>query len=137
VLADDPELTARDQSGNYFEHQPLRVIMGERALTSDKKIFNHRAETIQIHSHDPLDVLQQLQSRQVKHLLVEGGSKIASAFIKNNLVDEFVLYLAPLLLGGPRLAIGDLGIPSMAQALELRITEQRLLGKDLLIRARR
>lgn len=137
VLADDPELTARDQSGNYFEHQPLRVIMGERALTSDKKIFNDRAETIQIHSHDPLDVLQQLQSRQVKHLLVEGGSKIASAFIKNNLVDEFVLYLAPLLLGGPRLAIGDLGIPSMAQALELRITEQRLLGKDLLIRARR
>lgn len=111
--------------------------MGERALPSDKKIFNDRAETIQIHSHDPLVVLQQLQSRQVKHLLVEGGSKIASAFIKNNLVDEFVLYLAPLLLGGPRLAIGDLGIPSMAQALELRITEQRMLGQDLLIRARR
>jgi diaminohydroxyphosphoribosylaminopyrimidine deaminase/5-amino-6-(5-phosphoribosylamino)uracil reductase len=73
----------------------------------------------------------------VKHLLVEGGSKIASEFIRNNLVDEFVIYLAPMLLGGPRLAINHLGIPSMSEALNLRITEQKLLGTDLFIRARR
>jgi diaminohydroxyphosphoribosylaminopyrimidine deaminase/5-amino-6-(5-phosphoribosylamino)uracil reductase len=68
---------------------------------------------------------------------VEGGSKIASEFIRNNLVDEFIIYLAPLLLGGPRLAINDLGIPSMSEAIKLRITEQKLLGDDLMIRARR
>jgi diaminohydroxyphosphoribosylaminopyrimidine deaminase/5-amino-6-(5-phosphoribosylamino)uracil reductase len=81
--------------------------------------------------------MQELQNHQVKHLLVEGGSKIASEFIRNNLVDEFIVYLAPLLLGGPRLAINDLGIPSMAEAVNLRITEQKLLGEDLFIRARR
>ncbi len=137
VIADDPELTARDQNGNYFEHQPLRVIMGERALPSDKRVFNDKAETIQIRARNPQVVMQELQNRQVKHLLVEGGSKIASEFIRNNLVDEFIVYLAPLLLGGPRLAINDLGIPSMAEAVNLRITEQKLLGEDLFIRARR
>ncbi len=137
VIADDPELTARDQNGNYFEHQPLRVVMGERALPSDKRVFNDKAETIQIRARNPQVVMQELENRQVKHLLVEGGSKIASEFIRNNLVDEFIVYLAPLLLGGPRLAINDLGIPSMAEAVNLRITEQKLLGEDLFIRARR
>ncbi len=137
VIADDPELAARDQNGNYFEHQPLRVVMGERALPSDKRVFNDKAETIQIRARNPQVVMQELQNRQVKHLLVEGGSKIASEFIRNNLVDEFIVYLAPLLLGGPRLAINDLGIPSMAEAVNLRITEQKLLGEDLFIRARR
>ena len=137
VIADDPELTARDQSGNYFEHQPLRVVMGERELSRDKRVFNEKAETIQIRARNPQVVLQELQNRQVKHLLVEGGSKIASEFIRNNLVDEFIIYLAPLLLGGPRLALNDLGIPSMTEAIQLRITEQKLLGEDLFIRARR
>lgn len=137
VVADDPELTARDQNGNYFDHQPLRVVMGERALPSDKRVFNDKAESIQIRARNPQVVLQELHNRQVKHLLVEGGSKIASEFIRNNLVDEFIVYLAPLLLGGPRLAIDDLGIPSMAEAVNLRITEQKLLGEDLFIRARR
>ncbi len=137
VIADDPELTARDQSGNYFEHQPLRVVMGERELSRDKRVFNEKAETIQVRARNPQVVLQELQNRQVKHLLVEGGSKIASEFIRNNLVDEFIIYLAPLLLGGPRLALNDLGIPSMTEAINLRITEQKLLGEDLFIRARR
>lgn len=137
VIADDPELTARDQSGNYFEHQPLRVVMGERELSRDKRVFNEIAQTIQIRARNPQVVLQELHNRQVKHLLVEGGSKIASEFIRNNLVDEFIIYLAPLLLGGPRLAIDDLGIPSMTEAINLRITEQKLLGEDLFIRARR
>lgn len=137
VIADDPELTARDRNGNLFDHQPLRVVMGERALPNDKRVFNDKAETIQIRARNPQVVLQELHNRQVKHLLVEGGSKIASEFIRNNLVDEFIVYIAPLLLGGPRLAINDLGIPSMAEAVNLRITEQKLLGEDLFIRARR
>ena len=137
VIADDPELTARDRTGGYYPHQPLRVVMGEREIERSKRVFNDKAETIQIKARNPQVVLEELTIREVKHLLVEGGSKIASEFIRNNLVDEFVIYLAPMLLGGPRLAINDLGIPSMSEALNLRITEQKLLGTDLFIRARR
>lgn len=137
VIADDPELTARDAAGNYFEHQPLRVIMGEREIDESKRVSNDKAQTIQIRARNPQVVLEELTRREVKHLLVEGGSKIAAEFIRNNLVDEFVIYLAPMLLGGPRLAISELGISSMSEALNLRITEQKMLGSDVFIRARR
>ncbi|MEY5146208.1 MAG: hypothetical protein RL224_522, partial [Actinomycetota bacterium] len=110
---------------------------GEREIDQSKRVFNDRAQTIQIRARNPQVVLEELTRREVKHLLVEGGSKIAAEFIRNNLVDEFVIYLAPKLLGGPRLAISELGISSMSEALNLRITEQRMLGSDVFIRARR
>jgi diaminohydroxyphosphoribosylaminopyrimidine deaminase/5-amino-6-(5-phosphoribosylamino)uracil reductase len=69
--------------------------------------------------------------------LVEGGASVVSAFIRENLVDEFTIYLSPMLIGGSKLAIGDLGINSIGQALILRVVEQKTLGKDLFIRARR
>ena len=40
VLADDPELTARTAEGGYFQHQPLRVILGERELSDTLRVFN-------------------------------------------------------------------------------------------------
>jgi diaminohydroxyphosphoribosylaminopyrimidine deaminase/5-amino-6-(5-phosphoribosylamino)uracil reductase len=137
VIADDPELTARTKDGGYFQHQPTRVVMGEREISSDKRVFNSVAPSLHIKTRDPKVVLEQLASLGQKHLLVEGGASVVGAFIRENLVDEFTIYLSPMLIGGPKLAIGDLGINSIDQALNLRIVEQKTLGKDLFIRARR
>jgi diaminohydroxyphosphoribosylaminopyrimidine deaminase/5-amino-6-(5-phosphoribosylamino)uracil reductase len=137
VIADDPELTARTKDGGYFQHQPTRVVMGEREISSDKRVFNTVAPSLHIKTRDPKVVLEQLASLGHKHLLVEGGASVVGAFIRENLVDEFTIYLSPMLIGGPKLAIGDLGINSIDQALNLRIVEQKTLGKDLFIRARR
>ncbi|MGA1512702.1 MAG: dihydrofolate reductase family protein, partial [Aquiluna sp.] len=60
-----------------------------------------------------------------------------SNFVKAGLVDEFIIYLAPTLLGGPRVALEDIGVGSMAEAIDIEIVEQKLLDKDLFIRARR
>ncbi len=54
--------------------------------------------------------LRDLQRRGIRSLFVEGGPTLASAFLAAGLVDELLVYLAPVLLGGPRLAVGDLGI---------------------------
>jgi len=137
VIADDPELTARTKDGGYFEHQPTRIVMGEREISSEKRIFNSLAPSLHIKTRDPKVVLQQLSALGHKHLLVEGGASVVSAFIQENLVDEFTIYLSPILIGGPKLAIGEIGIDSIEQALNLRIIEQKTLGKDLFIRARR
>jgi len=137
VVADDPELTARTKDGGYFQHQPTRVVMGEREISSEKRIFNSLAPSLHIKTRDPKVVLQQLSALGHKHLLVEGGASVVSAFIQENLVDEFTIYLSPILIGGPKLAIGEIGIDSIEQALNLRIIEQKTLGKDLFIRARR
>ncbi|MBL6593291.1 MAG: bifunctional diaminohydroxyphosphoribosylaminopyrimidine deaminase/5-amino-6-(5-phosphoribosylamino)uracil reductase RibD, partial [Candidatus Aquiluna sp.] len=48
VLADDPELTARIADGGYFQHQPLRVIIGERELPDTLRVFNDKAETLHL-----------------------------------------------------------------------------------------
>ena len=45
------------------------------------------------------------------------------------------MYLAPTLLGGDRLAIGDLGIPTIAGARRLRLESVERLGDDVLITA--
>ena len=137
VVADDPELTARTKDGGYFQHQPTRIVMGEREISSEKRIFNSLAPSLHIKTRDPKVVLQQLSALGHKHLLVEGGASVVSAFIQENLVDEFTIYLSPILIGGPKLAIGEIGIDSIEQALKLRIIEQKTLGKDLFIRARR
>ena len=137
VLADDPELTARTAEGGYFQHQPLRVIIGERELSDTLRVFNDRAETLHLKTRNIQEALAELFSRGVKHLWVEGGPNVASEFVKSGLVDEFIIYLAPMLLGGPRVALEDIGVGSMAEAIDIEIVEQKLLENDLFIRARR
>jgi diaminohydroxyphosphoribosylaminopyrimidine deaminase/5-amino-6-(5-phosphoribosylamino)uracil reductase len=137
VLADNPSLTARKPDGTLYEHQPLRVIVGNSMMPADARVFNDEAETIRIRNHDITVLLAELYARGVKHIMVEGGPTVASAFVKANLVDEFVTYLAPQLIGGPGLAVRDLGVESMDQAVQLTFLETRALGADLYIRAAR
>jgi len=136
VLADDPELTARKPDGGYFEHQPVRIVIGETELPRNLKIFNDQAPTVEIRTRDLNLVLAELWSRELKHVFVEAGSTLASALVAAGLVDEFLVYMAPMLLGGNNSAIGDIGITNMEQALELEILETTRIGKDIFIRAR-
>ena len=73
----------------------------------------------------------------VRHLLLEGGPTVGAAFLKAGLVDELVWIGAPKLMGSGRRAIGDLGVTSVEDALELKVMETALLGEDLMIRCRR
>ena len=52
----------------------------------------------------------------VRHVMVEGGSRILSAFLAAGLVDELIVYLAPTLLGSGTPALTDLGISTLADA---------------------
>ena len=67
---------------------------------------------------------------------LEGGPTLVSAFLAAGLVDEVLVYLAPTLLGGPRLAIADLGVPTISDQRRLDVRAMRPLGPDLLIVAR-
>ncbi len=137
VLADNPELTARRSDGSYFEHQPIRIVIGESELGADLKIFNDKAPTIHIQTRNLGDALADLWARGVKHLLVEGGPTLASHFEREQLVDEYQIYLAPVLLGGSRTALTDIGVDNIADSHRLEIFEIEQLGNDLFLRARR
>lgn len=136
VLADDPELTARKPDGSLYETQPLRVVLGNTKVEHSFRIFNDLASTIHIETQDLTLALTELWTRGIKHVFVEGGPKVASSFIAAGLADEILIYLAPMLLGGPRTAISDLGISNISQARKLQVLETKNLGQDIFIRAK-
>ncbi len=137
AIIDDPELTARRPDGSYFEHQPLRVVVGERELDKNLRVFNDRAETLVIRTQSLQEAMAELWDRGIRHVLVEGGPNVASKFVKQGLADEFLVYLAPMLLGGDKTALKDLGINNISEAIDLEIKELKTLGKDVFIRASR
>lgn len=69
----------------------------------------------------------------VDHLLVEGGAGAASAFLADDLVDRLLFYRAPILIGGGRPALGDIGLTRLADAHDRwRLRDARMLGIDRL-----
>ncbi len=128
VEADDPELTVRDEYDELLVHQPLRAVMGVRDLDPGRRVFNDRAETIRLDTHDPRIALDRLHALDRRHVFLEGGPDLAAAFVRAALVDEVVAYVAPALLGAGTSAVGDLGITTIADALRLRITDVTTVG---------
>jgi diaminohydroxyphosphoribosylaminopyrimidine deaminase/5-amino-6-(5-phosphoribosylamino)uracil reductase len=136
VLADDPSLTARKPDGSLYEHQPLRVVMGMSELPATARIFDSSAPTEVYRTQNVYEVLGQLWASGIKHVLVEGGPKVASAFVESGLVNEYLVYLAPKLLGGSRLALQEIGVGSIGEAVDLEFQSVAQLGNDIVITAR-
>ncbi|OBJ36877.1 riboflavin biosynthesis protein RibD [Mycolicibacterium mucogenicum] len=129
VLADDPTLTARLADGTLAARQPLRVVVGEREISSESNVLNDDSRTMVIRTHDPLEVLQALSDRT--DVILEGGPTLAGAFVRAGLVDRILAYLAPTLLGGPITAIDDAGVPTISQARRWRFDGVETVGADV------
>lgn len=136
VLADDPALTARDPEGALLPEQPVPVVFGERPTPGDAAVRRHPREPVFLSGAHLDDDLAALHERGIRTLFVEGGPTLASALVAQGLADELLVYLAPALLGGPRLAIGELGIESIAGALRYDFTDVERLGADVRLVAR-
>jgi diaminohydroxyphosphoribosylaminopyrimidine deaminase/5-amino-6-(5-phosphoribosylamino)uracil reductase len=135
VELDDPELTARKPDGSLYETQPIRVVVGQRALKSTARVFNSDAETIRFETRNLNEVMQKLLERGIRQMFVEGGAEIESQLIALGLADEFLIYLAPKLIGGPATAIRDIDVASIDRAVNLEFVETKKLGADILVRA--
>ncbi|GAA4153555.1 bifunctional diaminohydroxyphosphoribosylaminopyrimidine deaminase/5-amino-6-(5-phosphoribosylamino)uracil reductase RibD [Leifsonia shinshuensis] len=135
VLADDPSLTARGDAGELLPKQPTPVVVGTRAVPKDAAVFRHPHPVIFEGTHDLHEVVADLHQRGFRRVYVEGGPTLASAFVAAGLVDEFAIYLAPALLGGPKLALGDIGADTIGDQRKLRILDVERLGVDLYLRA--
>jgi diaminohydroxyphosphoribosylaminopyrimidine deaminase / 5-amino-6-(5-phosphoribosylamino)uracil reductase len=133
VFADDPALTARAPGGEFFDSQPVPVVFGRRPVPEDAAVTRHPHAPILLEGADLAGDLRELQQRGIRSLFIEGGPTLASAFLAAGLVDELLVYMAPALLGGPRLAIGDLGVASIAEALRFDFAGVERLGDDLLV----
>ena len=134
VQADNPRLTARRGTRNAAD-QPLRVVMGRTDVPQDAAVRGTDGRFLQVRTHDPAVVLSELHARGVRHVLVEGGATVASAFLRAGLADELVVYTAPKLLGAGTPSFFGLGVSTLAQAQPWRFDAAggafRLTGPDL------
>ena len=82
-------------------------------------------------------LLQVLAEREVNELMVEAGATLNGALLNAGLVDELILYLAPVLMGDA--ARGLFALPElqqMDQRKALTVQDVRLVGQDIRVMAR-
>lgn len=155
VLADDPRLTVRLPEGEAFV-PPLRVVLDERGRlpAASALLTDGAAPTLAVHGDDivpdygdevsafavrrlgpGLDlaaVLSQLGQRGVNELQVEAGATLSGALMAAGLVDELLVYIAPVLLGDRgRPLLAGLTPATMAERIGLKLLETRQVGPDL------
>jgi diaminohydroxyphosphoribosylaminopyrimidine deaminase / 5-amino-6-(5-phosphoribosylamino)uracil reductase len=165
VLADDPSLTVRsaDLGEDIAFNQPLRIVLDRRLRTPPGAgLFRQPAATlIATRNNDPAvrqsladagaDILDlpadggselaglmaTLARREINEVLVEAGPTLSGALLGEALVDEIVLYLAPLLLGDAARGLFHLPhIKTLAEGLSLDIIDVTAVGEDWRITAR-
>ena len=122
VRADDPQLTVRHGDGP----DPLRVVLG--SAPSGARV--HPCLEL---SGDLGEVLDRLGDKGVLSVLVEGGPTVASSFHAAGLVNRYLLYVAPALLGGDdglALFTGP-GAPTIDRLWRGRFASVETLGADL------
>ncbi|MHB8572227.1 MAG: bifunctional diaminohydroxyphosphoribosylaminopyrimidine deaminase/5-amino-6-(5-phosphoribosylamino)uracil reductase RibD [Candidatus Dormibacteria bacterium] len=162
VLADDPRLTARP-AGDGATRQPLRVVVDSRLRTpATSRVFETPGVLVATTSAAPVAARRQLESRgavvevfdgdrgrvhlagllqalgarEVTSLLVEGGPALLGSMFDQDLVDEVVAFIAPVVIGGAGApgAVGGAGPASLAAAHPLHELEWTSVGPDLMIR---
>lgn len=164
VLADDPLLTTRlpEESGK----NPIRVILDSNLrLPEDAKVTDCSEAMTWVVTKEGADpgrvhMLQQkgievlfvpvnrfgldlhalsdmLYQRGVTDLLVEGGSEVNGSFLRANLIDKWMIYIAPKVLGGRQSfsPYGGSDLELMDDAVRVKIQSVQQIGEDICITA--
>jgi diaminohydroxyphosphoribosylaminopyrimidine deaminase / 5-amino-6-(5-phosphoribosylamino)uracil reductase len=124
VREDEPSLTARDVGA---ASQPRRLAFGSGPLPDGSEL--------ELLSGGLPEELARLGKEEVQSLLLEGGPTLAGAFLRADLVDKLVLFIAPRLVGGddaPPLFAGP-GVRALADAVPITSVEVSRVGDDILV----
>jgi diaminohydroxyphosphoribosylaminopyrimidine deaminase/5-amino-6-(5-phosphoribosylamino)uracil reductase len=81
-------------------------------------------------------MLKDLAAREINELHVEAGHKLNGSLLREGLVDEFLLYMAPKLIGAGRGMVNIEPLSELSQAVSLEFKSTDMLGPDLRILAR-
>ncbi len=164
VIADNPKLTAHKIEAELSDN-PVRVIVDSKARTPiAAKVTNKDADTIIAVANDyksdfiVSDRYQELKKRadiffsgkdkvdlkalltylgdkNIRTLMLEGGSTLNFAMIKEGLIDEIRVAVAPMVVGGvdAKSLFGGEGFDEMSEAVKLELKDNYMLGKDLIL----
>ena len=165
VLADDPMLTTRlalgegvnplrivmDSEGRTpldcklfatIDEAPLTIVTTERAPQGKVDAYRTAGATVVVlDTPDSISMvrgmLSHISAQGIDSLLVEGGGTLAESFVKARAVDKYVVYIAPMVIGGKDAptAIEGEGVLDLTDALRFPRVSTSMLGPDILIEA--
>ncbi len=155
VLHDAARLTVRniDALQQLNNRQPLRVLLDQHARVAlDTPFFSDSTPALWLTNKNTINpppahitpctlplkekhidlqaLLTELGRRQCNEVLIEAGATLAGAFVKENLVDELIIYIAPQLMGSSARPLLELPIASMSDAKKLHIVDACAIGDD-------
>ena len=78
-------------------------------------------------------MLKEIRKMGIASLIVEGGAKIFSSFVKQNLYDDLLLFVSPKILGTGIKTFSEISIDSLRNARMLRIKKSEMIGEDVLL----
>jgi diaminohydroxyphosphoribosylaminopyrimidine deaminase/5-amino-6-(5-phosphoribosylamino)uracil reductase len=154
VLADDPLLTVRDADAPRTP--PVRVVFDRHArLPLASRLVHTIAEApvlVVATTPDPArapalaaagvdvlvapsidDALRRLRERGIRSLLLEGGPRLAGAFLAGAMVDRLVIFQAPVILGaGAKPAFGFAPAATVTTGRRLAVIDRRSVGADFM-----
>ena len=136
VLADDPRLDVRLVP---TQNQPLRLVLDpQQRLPAAARIRQPPGEVRVIGPGraDLPALLADLGRQGINELHVEAGPTLSGAFLEAGLVDELLIYQAPLLIGEGRPLAALAPLASLADARRWRLVEATPVGDDLRLRLR-
>jgi len=165
ILADDPLLTVRDTDLLQKRHgvQPWRIIVDSQLRMPPTAAILQAGRVVVVHAVslpereralqdagvellalpgeggrvDLAAMLHGLAQRQINDVMVEAGAVLNGGLLNAGLVDELLLYYAPILLGGDaRNMFAMAGLQSMQQKIQLQTLDSRQVGVDWFIRAK-
>lgn len=138
VLKDDPSLCCKIPGAK----QPARVIAGGRAaIPASAKIFRNAGKAKVIVAVGPegkidlKDLLKKLGRMGLVNILVEGGGEIAASLVNRGLVDKYLFFIAPKVIGG-RSAVTSVegeGVKFVKDAVMIKDMKVVMVGRDILI----
>lgn len=162
VLIDDPRLTVRLPAAEDFV-PPLRVVLDRHLrVPAHAHVLDGSAPTLVLHDaalaaplspaagviyeavaldeqgrFDLPAVLRLLASHDINEVHVEAGATLGGALFAQGLVDEMLLYIAPVFLGdGARPLLQLPLLEEMSQRWQMTVVEQRVIGEDWRLRLR-
>ena len=162
LLADDPRLNARPDAPDSAVKQPIRVILDSKLRTppdasalgtvDDTLIYTTAGESAEADALsrrasieraggssqcDLMGVLEALGQREINEVWVEAGAVLNGALLREGLIDELIVYLAPHAMGDSARGLFALDtLSSMEQRIALEFIDVRRVGDDLRITAR-
>ena len=146
VVADDPKLTAR---GVPVRRVARRVVVDPGGQTPEQCdvrrapaawiVTRAEAPTLADGSLDLSPVLRRLAAEGATNVLAEGGATLTGHLLKQGLVDELLVFVAPKVVGddAARGAVRGLGVALMKDALQWTLRGVKRVGEDVMLTYRR